>query len=1050
MNEVSDPTAIIIVLVVLGLLVADAALQMGFIALRTLGAIARAALRRGARQTKAKEHLGVTRNAPDRTSKEPAHGTETTLPEPPAATPRPPPPPPVADLSLPEAPAARPTRKDESARPGQSSDTAMPRNAAGAARKEPLLRPKSPSPEPPAATPQPPEPPATHPLPPEAAAARPAQKAKIEPQVAWGPTPNDESARPDPSSDTAMPRSASGAARKEPVLPSKAPPPEPRTATPQPPPPPVAHPSLPEAPAARPAHEARIEPRIAWGPTLKDESARPGRSPDSAMPRSASGTARQEPPLRSQTPPPEPPADTSRPPEPPPLVHSSFPETPAARPAREVPTERPVRSGWIPKGESARVAGRDIGGMVYVGPAPTTGVPNQQDNAFIDPSKDVSRRGGDYEGRGISYWPNYSHIDPRSRATYLEWLSGERSDTRYDAGYVFLYFYGLERRVFVDLTDAQERADIVAEVHRLLEVYGDHDSIRRYLSAFVDAASLLDAGDDAPPAFGSSGYGVPTGVLRARFSAQTGSFWRGSGYDVPIGVLQALGGMASGNVPLTSDWLLSWFLCSPETKLRTPASRVFPEFKIYFRHLFDQRHPDGLRIHAPERRLKFQYHAASGNFTADLTEHLADLPDISSLSAPLRIAQEIADTSADGLDKYSRFLGRNPDGRGSIEAHALLPEALWPLFPCPEKEQLQTWATEQIDSGGFVPVEDVAERLEGTRPERIGRRQLIGTADALARLGVGMAPDPRFALRNPRLGEPVVLFHLPHDARTIESPGDAYRSAILNLAVATLVAHADGRIDQAEREHLTGQIGANESISEADRARLRANLSWMIAIPPDIAMMRTRLRDAPEEARHALSRLAVAVATADGTINPEEIRVIERLYAAMGMDRQRVHADLHGLTSAPEPVTVRPAERATHEFTIPPPPREHPPGPVVLDGARISAVMADTARVSQVLGDIFSDEDGDEEERAMDDATDANDEFTGLDAPHRGVASALITRRQWSADKIEDLAEAHRLMAGGAIEAINEWAFDKFGEILIEEEHDGYETNGDIAQQLMR
>ena len=226
--------------------------------------------------------------------------------------------------------------------------------------------------------------------------------------------------------------------------------------------------------------------------------------------------------------------------------------------------------------------------MVYVGPAPTTGVPNQQDNAFIDPSKDVSRRGGDYEGRGISYWPNYSHIDPRSRATYLEWLSGERSDTRYHAGYVFLYFYGLERRVFVDRTDAQERADIVAEVHRLLEVYGDHDSIRRYLSAFVDAASLLDAGDDSRPASESRGYGVPTGVLRARFSAQTGSFWRGSGYDVPIGVLQALGGMASRNAPLTSDWLLSWFLCSPETKLRTPARRVFPEFKIYFRHLFDQ------------------------------------------------------------------------------------------------------------------------------------------------------------------------------------------------------------------------------------------------------------------------------------------------------------------------------------------------------------------------------------------------------------------------------------------------------------------------------
>ena len=33
------------------------------------------------------------------------------------------------------------------------------------------------------------------------------------------------------------------------------------------------------------------------------------------------------------------------------------------------------------------------------------------DNAFIDPSKNVSRRGGDYEGQGMDYWPNYSTID---------------------------------------------------------------------------------------------------------------------------------------------------------------------------------------------------------------------------------------------------------------------------------------------------------------------------------------------------------------------------------------------------------------------------------------------------------------------------------------------------------------------------------------------------------------------------------------------------------------------------------------------------------------
>ena len=662
--------------------------------------------------------------------------------------------------------------------------------------------------------------------------------------------------------------------------------------------------------------------------------------------------------------------------------------------------------------------------MVYIGRGPRTGRLGDPDNAYIDPSKSVAPRGGDYEGQDLDYWPNYSTIHARSRATYLDWLSSGRSDTRYNVGYVFLYFYGLERRVFVDKAEARECADIIAEVRRLLEIYGGNHSIRRYLGAFLDTTALLEAGSDPQPVFEHDGF------------------------EVPANVLLALGRMAVRGELLTSDWLLSWFLCHPETRLRTPAKRAFAEFKAYFRHLFDQQYPDGLKIRTPKRRLKLQYHAASGNFATDLSEYLSDIPDVSGLSAPLRIAQRIADASADGLDKYSRYLGRNPDGKGTIEAHALLPEALWPLFPCPEKDELQVWATKRIESGGLVPVDDVVERLEGVRSDKIGKRQLIGVADALARLGVGMAPDPRFALRKPQLGEPVVLFHLPQDTRTIESPGDAYRSAILNLAVATLVAHADGQIDHAERQHLAGQIDANQSVSEAERGRLHANLSWMIAVPPDIGMLRTRLRNAPEDLRGALGQLAVVAAGADGAIDPEEIRVIERLYTVMGLERERVYADLHALTSAPEPVTLRPADRTTREFGIPAPPPETPADAVSLDAARVSAVMADTARVSQVLGDIFSDDDDDEEDSVDDGVVDADDVFSGLDAPHRAVVSVLITRHQWTEDEIAGLTDEHQLMAAGALEVINEWAFDKFDDALIEE-YDGYEINGDIVQQLM-
>ena len=275
---------------------------------------------------------------------------------------------------------------------------------------------------------------------------------------------------------------------------------------------------------------------------------------------------------------------------------------------------------------------------------------------------------------------------------------------------------------------------------------------------------------------------------------------------------------------------------------------------------------------------------------------------------------------------------------------------------------------------------------------------LLSVADALARLGIGMAPDPRYALRQPQYGEPVVLFHLPGDIVTVESPSEAYRSAIVGLAVGTLVAHSDGRIDALEREHLAVQIDANHSVTEAERLRLHANLSWMAAVPPNMGMLRRRLRNATENTRSALGQLAVVAASTDGSIDPEEIRIIERLYAAMGLERERVYTDLHAFTSTPEPVTVRRADPTSREFAIPSPPLEMPAGTVTLDAARVSAVMADTVRVSQVLGDIFAD---DEDEEAVDDhVPDTDNRFGGLDAPHRAVAAVLITRHQWTEEEV--------------------------------------------------
>ena len=678
---------------------------------------------------------------------------------------------------------------------------------------------------------------------------------------------------------------------------------------------------------------------------------------------------------------------------------------------------------WIGPGGAATVAGRDIGGMVYLAPEQRRSVRGHLSRPFIDPRLPVLAEGSDFAGQGMPYWPSYSEIGPQARSTYLDWLASGRSDRRYSVGYVFLYFYGLERRFFVDRPNEDEKGLLIAEVERLLGIYSDNRSIKGYLGTFVDTAqATLGYGDKPEPR-----------IERA-------------GYELPLSMRVTIGRMAREGSPIDAGRLLRWYAAHPDYSLRTPATRAFPEFRELFGQLFDERFPEGLPVPVSRRNLRAQYRAASSEFVSDLEEYIGQVPDISRISRPLNVAKTIVDEATEALDKYSRFLGRNPDGRGTIEAHALLPQRLWPLFPCREVDDLRLWAQGIIDAGGFVPVVQVVEQLENARPEKITKRRLTDAADALARLSVGMAPDPRFALRSPKYGEPVVLFRLPEGITVLEHVSSRYKSILVAIAVGSFIAHADEDLAAIEHGGLIAMIGDAVDLSGTERARLRANLDWMMAVPPDLALFQRHVKDLPGDLSRELGQLALVMAASDGVVSAKEVSALERLYQVLGLETDGIYSAIHNLTSPDEPVTVLPSGDREQGFTIPPRPGDS--GTVNLNAERIASVMANTERVSSILGAIFQ-EGEDENEEEVDEATEGSDRsFSGLDARHSAFLGELLMQPHWDQDEYETLARQFQLMPAGAVEILNEWSLDRFDDLLLEEGQ-GFSVNQHIKAEIM-
>ena len=100
-------------------------------------------------------------------------------------------------------------------------------------------------------------------------------------------------------------------------------------------------------------------------------------------------------------------------------------------------------------GRSLTIAGYELqGGLLYVGKELGRQDSAGVENCLINPSLSVvDPRGTTPE---VPYYPSYSALEPRARGGYLQWLASGRSHPDADIGYVFLYFYGLERRLMLD------------------------------------------------------------------------------------------------------------------------------------------------------------------------------------------------------------------------------------------------------------------------------------------------------------------------------------------------------------------------------------------------------------------------------------------------------------------------------------------------------------------------------------------------------------------------------------------------------------------------
>ena len=330
----------------------------------------------------------------------------------------------------------------------------------------------------------------------------------------------------------------------------------------------------------------------------------------------------------------------------------------------------------------------------------------------------------------------------------------------------------------------------------------------------------------------------------------------------------------------------------------------------------------------------------------------------------------------------------------------------------------------------------------------MSRDKVLALARALESLHIGMEPDVLAGSKTPKADDQIALFVTQPEDGSLRASA-AYNAASVTLDLASAVASADGDSSTEEVTLLAQHIDSWSHLSVAHRKRLKAHLQIQIQQPPTLASLKKKLDPLAVGAKRAIASFLAHLAQADGNVSPSEVKLLERVYKALQLDSQLLYSDLHGAAAGASNASIKRetnTSQSEHGTQI----STNANHGFVLNHERIAELQRETAAVSALLAQVFTDDQVEKAEQlveAAEAAPESSADVAGLDLEHSAFLRLLISRPEWSRSELEAAASDMELMLDGALEQINDMAFERF-DMPVTEGDDPIEINTDILEEL--
>ena len=308
--------------------------------------------------------------------------------------------------------------------------------------------------------------------------------------------------------------------------------------------------------------------------------------------------------------------------------------------------------------------------------------------------------------------------------------------------------------------------------------------------------------------------------------------------------------------------------------------------------------------------------------------------------------------------------------------------------------------------------------------------------DGLRKLGYGVIPNHQYGHRRLDYNEPCVLYKA--NSKLPEPITPSARKGELFLKLFSIVLNGTQTI-YSDQEYIY-KCFEELKINEKHYAHLYAYIQWLQLKKQSYdKKTKDEVAEMPKTTKEKFVKLLLDSISTNGCIDHNRLEALKKVLPTLDEDPASIHSLLHQSITNDGLATIEQYEGAT-EYTIRQPEEQKPikkeTSTIVLDEKKLGNLRQQTQIAQELLSDIFTEE----EEVHLPDSKTSNAVVEAL--------QKLLEKDTWQREEVQELLGAN-VMIGNMLEQINDYAYTKVDDIVVEEDGDTIYVTTEYKEQLI-